>query len=86
MNSEKFLFSHSRPPSLIYDPNRLLCVLGSVPDLVCVSGSARVGFEVYFYVVFLVCFAFSCQWSELGGVPCHRYRVATPKQVKAQLR
>jgi len=35
-----FLFSHSRPPSLLYDPNTLLCVLGSVPDSGCVSGSA----------------------------------------------
>jgi hypothetical protein len=36
---EKFLFSHSRLPSLVYDPNMSVCVLGFVLVLIVVSGS-----------------------------------------------
>ncbi len=34
-----FLFSHSRPPSLLYDPNMSVCFLGCVLGFDFVSGS-----------------------------------------------
>jgi len=46
-----FLFSHSRPPSLLYDPNMLVCVLGFVFCSVCVSGCVWRVFNVAFNVV-----------------------------------
>ena len=38
MSLRRFLFSYSRPSSLLYDPNMSVCVLVFVSGLVCVSG------------------------------------------------
>ena len=53
-----FLFSHSRPSSLLYDPNMGFCVLGFVLCSVCVLGCVSPRFSALsmllkrtFYVV-----------------------------------
>jgi hypothetical protein len=51
IHRRRFVFSQSRPPSLLYDPNMSVCVLGFVFAGVVVLDCVCFGFKVHFYVV-----------------------------------